>query len=51
METAKKSRAIYWLLFLVSVAVFFTVYAFGGGYCTLVLPFNVTLFALSLDLL
>ncbi|MBK8712213.1 MAG: hypothetical protein IPL97_10135 [Niastella sp.] len=51
METAKKSRAIYWLLFLVSVAAFFTVYAIGGGYCTLVLPFLVTFFGLSLDLI
>lgn len=51
METAKKSRAIYWVLFFVSVAAFFGVYAIGGGYCSLVLPFIVTSFAMALDLM
>ena len=51
METVKKSRTIYWILFLASVVAFFGVYAFAGGYCSLVLPFNVTFFAQALDLM
>ena len=51
METAKKSRGIYWILFLISIGAFFGVYAIGGGYCSLILPFNVTFFAMALDLL
>jgi hypothetical protein len=51
METKKKPTVLYWLLFLVSVAAFFGVYAVGGGYCSMVLPFNVTLFAMALDLM
>lgn len=51
METVRKSRAKYWILFLISVAAFFGVYAIGGGYCSLVLPFVVTFFALALDLM
>jgi hypothetical protein len=51
METKKKPTGLYWLLFLVSVAAFFGVYAVGGGYCSMVLPFNVTLFAMALDLM
>jgi hypothetical protein len=49
--TAKKSRALYWILFFISIAAFFAVYAIGGGYCSLVLPFNVTFFALAMDLM
>ena len=51
MTTKKKSRGIYWILFLLSVGAFFGVYAVGGGYCSMVLPFNVTFFALALDLM
>ncbi len=51
MATAKTSRGIYWILFLISVVGFFAVYAVAGGYCSLVLPFNVTLFAMALDLM
>jgi hypothetical protein len=51
METTKKSRGLYWLLFFVSIAVFFWVYQVGGGYCSMILPFNVTLFAAALDLM
>ncbi|MEP6712892.1 MAG: hypothetical protein ABJA37_10770 [Ferruginibacter sp.] len=51
MEKVKKSRGIYWILFLVSVVAFFGVYAIGGGYCSLVLPFNCTLLAMALDLM
>jgi hypothetical protein len=49
--TAKKSRGIYWILFLLSVAGFFLVYSVAGGYCVTVLPFNFTLLALALDLM
>jgi hypothetical protein len=51
METAKKSKGLYWILFLISVAAFFGVYAWAGGYCSMVLPFNVTLFAMAMDLM
>ena len=34
METAKKSKGKYWILFLISIAAFFGVYAVGGGYCS-----------------
>ncbi|MBC7534306.1 MAG: hypothetical protein H7258_01270 [Ferruginibacter sp.] len=49
--TAKKATGLYWILFLLSVVAFFGVYAIGGGYCSMVLPFNVTFFALALDLM
>jgi hypothetical protein len=51
MSEKKRSRGIYWILFLVSIAAFFGVYAIGGGYCSLVLPFNVTFLAKALNLL
>jgi len=51
METSKKYTGLYWILFLASVAAFFGVYAIGGGYCSMVLPFNVTFFAKALDLM
>ena len=51
METEKKSRGKDWILFLISIGAFFGVYAIGGGYCSLILPFNVTFFAMALDLL
>lgn len=51
MTTAKKSTGLYWILFFVSIAVFFGVYAVAGGYCSMILPFNITLFALALDLM
>ncbi len=49
--TKKKSKAIYWVLFLASIAAFFEVYNIGGGYCSMVLPFNVTFFAMAMDLM
>ncbi len=49
--TKKRSAALYWILFFISVGVFFGVYAVAGGYCSMILPFNVTLFALALDLM
>ena len=51
METVKKSRGLYWILFFVSIAVFFGVYAVAGGYCSMILPFNVTFLALAMDLM
>jgi nitrate reductase NapE component len=51
MEAVKKSRAKYWVLFLLSVVGFFAMYAVAGGYCSLVLPFNVTFMAKALDLM
>jgi hypothetical protein len=51
METTKKSTGLYWILFFVSVAAFVLVYAVGGGYCSMVLPFIVTFFAKAMDLM
>jgi hypothetical protein len=51
METTKKSTGLYWILFFLSVAAFCLVYAVGGGYCSMVLPFVVTFFAKALDLM
>ena len=52
METAaKKSRGIYWILFFISVLVFFVTYHFAGGYCSMILPFVVTWFAMAMDLM
>jgi hypothetical protein len=51
METKKKSTGLYWLLLFASIAAFFGVYSIGGGYCSMVLPFNVTFFALAMDLM
>jgi hypothetical protein len=51
MEKKKKSTGIFWILFLVSIAAFFGVYHIGGGYCSMVLPFNVTFFAMAMDLM
>lgn len=49
--TAKKRTGIYWILFFLSVLAFFGVYAVGGGYCSMVIPFVVTFFVLALDLI
>ena len=52
METTKKKTGLYWILFLISVALFFIVLISPfGSYVSMVLPFNVTLFALALDLI
>ena len=50
-SSSKKSTGLYWLLFFASVAAFVFVYKIGGGYCSMVLPFNCTLFAKALDLM
>ncbi len=49
--TVKKSRTKYWILFFISVAAFFGVYAIGGGYCSMVLPFVITWFSMAMDLM
>ncbi len=51
MEQKKRPTVLYWLLFFASVAAFFGVYKVGGGYCSMVLPFNVTFFAMAMDLM
>lgn len=52
METTKKKTGLYWILFLISVALFFIVLISPfGSYVSMVLPLNVTLFALALDLI
>ncbi len=51
METTKKYTGLYWLLFLASAAAFFFVYKIGGGYCSLVLPFNTTFLAKALNIM
>jgi hypothetical protein len=51
MEKEKKSTGKYWVMFLLSTAAFFVTYIFAGGYCSMVLPFVVTSFAMALDLL
>jgi hypothetical protein len=52
METTKKRTGLYWILFLISVVLFFVVlWSPFGSYVSMMLPFNVTLFALALDLM
>ena len=52
METTKKKTGLFWVLFLISVGVFFIVLQSPiGSYCSMVLPFNVTFFAKALDLI
>ncbi len=52
METTKKKTGLYWVLFLISVAAFFAVlFSPLGNYCSMVLPFNFTLFVMALDLM
>lgn len=52
METTKKKTGLYRILFLISVALFFIVLQSPyGSYVSMVLPLNVTFFALALDLI
>lgn len=52
MVTTKKRTGIYWVLFIISVAVFFIVLASPiGAYVSMVLPFNTTFLAKALDLM
>jgi hypothetical protein len=51
MEKEKKSTGKHWVIFLLSTVAFFVTYIYAGGYCSMVLPFVVTSFAMALDLL
>jgi len=51
MDTAKKSTTIYWILFILSLVTLVVFYIYGGGYASLVLPFNFTFMAKALDLM
>jgi hypothetical protein len=51
MENTKKSTGLYWALFFASLVASVLVYKVGGGYCSMVLPFNVTFFAKAMDLM
>ena len=51
MENAKRSTALYWFLFFVSVAAFIILYQVIGGVCILTLPFVCTYFAKALNIM
>lgn len=52
METTKKHTGLFWILFLISVVLFFVIlYSPYGSWVSMMLPFNVTFFAKALDLL
>jgi hypothetical protein len=52
METTKKRTGLYWILFLLSVALFFIVlFSPYASWVSMVLPFNFTFFAMALDLM
>ncbi len=52
METTKKRTGLYWILFLISVALFFIIlFSPYGSWVSMVLPFNFTFLAMALDLM
>ena len=51
MDTTAKQTRLYWLLFFISVIVFFLVLQFKGELVTLTLPFVCTFFAKAMDIL
>jgi hypothetical protein len=52
METTKKRTGLFWILFLLSVLIFFVVlFSPYGSWVSMVLPFNFTFMAKALDLL
>ena len=51
MEATKKSNALYWILFFLSVLSFFLLLQFKGELLTLSLPFICTFFAKALDIM
>ena len=51
METTKKSTALYWLLFSLSVISFFLVLEFKGEMVTMTLPFICTFFAKAMNIM
>jgi hypothetical protein len=50
METAKKSTGLYWILFILSVILFFVLLEFKGELLTLSLPFVCTYFVKAMDI-
>ncbi len=52
METTKKRTGLYWILFLISVALFFIIlFSPYGSWVSMMLPFNFTFLAMALDLM
>ncbi len=51
MQTQKRSRGLYWILFFASVLAFILVYMFKGELLTLTLPFVCTFFVLAMDII
>lgn len=52
METTKKRTGLYWILFIISVILFFVIlYSPYGSWVSMMLPFNCTLLAMALDLM
>ncbi|MBL7734183.1 MAG: hypothetical protein JNL51_01905 [Chitinophagaceae bacterium] len=51
METAKKNTALYWILFFLSVILFFVLLEYKGEMVTLSLPFVCTFFAKAMDIM
>ncbi|MEP7106892.1 MAG: hypothetical protein ABI760_02905 [Ferruginibacter sp.] len=51
METTKTATGLYWILFFVSIGASVIVYKVGGGYCSMVLPFNLTFLVKALNLM
>ncbi|MCC6289215.1 MAG: hypothetical protein IT249_15150 [Chitinophagaceae bacterium] len=50
-SASNKSKGLFWILFLLSVVMFFVVYAFAGNFITVVLPFMGYFFAKALDII
>ncbi|HRE49951.1 MAG TPA: hypothetical protein PK339_00915 [Flavitalea sp.] len=51
MATAKKNTALYWVLFFLSVILFFVLLEYQGEMVTLSLPFVCTFFAKAMDIM
>lgn len=51
METQKRSRGLYWLLFFASCLAFIFALMFQGEILTLTLPFVCTFFVLAMDII
>jgi len=52
METTKKRTGLYWILFILSVVLFFVIlFSPWGSWVSMMLPFNCTLLAMALDLM
>ncbi|HEX6333581.1 MAG TPA: hypothetical protein VFZ78_05090 [Flavisolibacter sp.] len=51
MEVRKRSKGIFWILFLVSTAALVLAIATHWPWLTLILPFVTTFFVLALDII